>query len=246
MKVSIISLATLVWMTACDSTSFSGSSVQRYGSIGGETGKGGPLDPDTPGDPLNPEGSDELVIDEGESKIVLKPMTVKVMRRDKDFGPEHDHTNVNTKFNLVGYERIKSSTLGAEGSPPSQWLACVEGGSSQIEVSFEYDGIEVKPSKETSRGGPIGQRLNDRTILVGFEKKGVNSFSETAYHNNDDLVVLFQCPEGTKLSIKDLCIDNRIPQSSKPENSDLVTDKLSLSGDDMPNGHAPGRRCDGE
>ena len=244
MKVLTISLATLVWMTACDSTSFSGSSVQRYGSIGGETGKGGPLDPDTPeypGDPLNPEGSGELVIDEGESKIVLKPMTVKVMRRDTGGGAKYDHSDVNTKFNLVGYERIKSSTQGSEGSS-SQWSACLEGGSTQIEVSFVYGGIEVKPTKSKYSGGPIGHRLSENAILVGFEKEAHNDGGQTAYHNNDDLVILFECPRGFKLSIKDLCIDDRIPGTTAT-NSDLVTDEKFLSGDSMPGG-GPGRLCD--
>jgi hypothetical protein len=116
---------------------------------------------------------------------------------------------------------------------------CVGRGETTLEIGFSYDGAKVVPSKNTGAGGPIGHRLNDHSILVGFEKEGVNNYSETAYHNNDDLVVLFACPSGTKLSIKDLCIDTRIPGTT-PANSDLVTDDITYSGDDL------GRTCDGK
>jgi hypothetical protein len=228
-------------LASCKDTSFVGTNVQRPERLAGDF-----LDPDST-QPKGPGGGggeqdlpDEGVtnIVDGELELQHMPLNTKIMRRDKGSG-DHGHDNVSVSFRVEGREDVKGSSLQKKGQSMELKGVCVVGGETMLEIGFSYGGAKVVPSKNTGAGGPIGHRLNDHAILVGFEKEGVNNGSETAYHNNDDLVVLFACPSGTKLSIKDLCIDTRIPGTT-PANSDLVTDDITYSGDEL------GRSCDGK
>lgn len=236
---SIINIVFLVVLAVgCDSTSFEGQSVQRYGSVGGEElNYENPEGPNGTGESekLGPDG--KLIEGGGETALVFNPLTIQIMRRDSGSG-HHGHGDVAINYEVEGRAQIKGNSTQGKGGTKELGDACLQGGPTSLVISFSYGGTTVRPHTNTYSGGPIGHRLSEHAILVGFEKEAVNNGGQTAYHNNDDLVVLLACPEGSQLSVKDLCIDTRIPGTTAA-NSDLTTDKITYSGDSL------GRECKG-
>jgi len=181
-----------------------------------------------------------------------QPATLTVLRRDLSHNNDDDHRDVQIGYKVVGSARTE---IGAIPPGMTQTMqiprACPENGTVEVDISFiTNDGRTHNANKNTSVGGPIGHRMAENRILVGFEKDAVNNSGQRAYHNNDDLVVEIYCPGVKRLSAPNLCFDTRIltyptKECSRQSGqlichvSDLVNDKHTYSGDDL------GRMCNG-
>lgn len=171
------------------------------------------------------------------------PMTVEVLRRDRSIFDDHDHSHVTLAYQVIGGKRVESGVIGESGDTFTIPRGCPPSGSVNAVIQFQTEnGARVSPNKNNTVGGPIGYRLGPSQLLVGYENEAVNNPRETAYHNNDDLVLRFTCGTGAQLIINNLCIDQRIPANGM----DLVNDDITYDNDEPPRGHgAPARLCNG-
>ncbi len=240
-----------------------GSKNRRF--AGGQQGKtpndtnpngtdGNPYDPNggpsTPGDGTTPGGS--IDVGTGIDTANYQPATLTVLRRDKSGNSDHDHRDIQIGYRVIGSARTELGTIPSNMNESIQVpRACPENGTVNVDISFiTNDGRTHIATRNTTVGGPIGHRLAHNKILIGFEKESVNNYEETAYHNNDDLVIEIHCPAVKQLSAPNLCFDTRIimyssetcsSQSGKRicHISDLVNDKHTYKKDEL------GRQCNG-
>lgn len=228
-------IAICLVFASCDAA-FSGGGFSGGGGGSNQLGDQAPGPDQTNPNPTpdqQPPTTDigDLVPGSGGDRLDFQDMTAIGKRLDGGLFSDNDHSNVQIRFyvnastnagttSYQSWPETKKSVTLEKACPPA-------GATTTLYVEILDTRLQpspVKPSKRTNAGGPIGYQIDDQNVLMGYEREGVNNFEQISYHNNDDAVIQFSCPQGSgKIVIENLCLDQRIPANGSDLHSDNET-----------------------